>query len=77
MVNPHTIMALRKATGCDLVACKQALDACDDKEGIAYEYLRLKSSAVKRQKNVRGKWVDWSENDYVNEANRLYAERVR
>ena len=77
MTNPYAIMALRKATGCDVVACKKALDACDYNEGVAFEYLRLKGTALNRQKCVHGKWMNWTEKDYVNEAKRIYEKAMK
>ena len=70
MANPIILKTLRALTGCSLVECHEALKICKDNEHLAYEYLRLKSTAVKRMKLVKGKWVNWTEADYVKEAER-------
>lgn len=71
-LNPYTIRNLARSTGCSVVDCSRALKACDDKEGVAVEYLKLKSQPLVRKKIVNGKWVDWSEKDYVKEAKKRY-----
>ena len=76
MTNPQTIMTLRKITGCSLVDCKRALEACDYNEGVAFEYLRLKGTALNRKKCVCGRWMNWTEKDYVEEAKRIYEKSI-
>lgn len=71
-VNPYVIRELARSTGCSVVDCSRALKVCDDKEGVAAEYLKLKSQPLVRKKLVKGRWVSWSEKDYVKEANERY-----
>lgn len=70
------IRRLKTSSGCGIAECKKALMLCNNREGVAFEYLRLKSSAVRRRKMVDGKLVSWSDDDYVSEAKRRYFHDV-
>lgn len=73
-MTPQTIRDLSRKTGFGVVDCNKALKMCNNNEGVAVEYLRLKSQPVVRQKLVKGRWVNWSDSDYVKEAKRQYFE---
>ena len=71
-INIQMVKNLRARSGCDLVACRNALKVCDNDIGVAYEYLKLKSSAVNRRKCINGRWTPWTEKDYVTKAKKMY-----
>lgn len=69
-MTPQTIRDLSRKTGFGVVDCNRALKVCGNDAVVAKEFLRLKSQAVVREKRIKGRWVKWSETDYVNEAKR-------
>ncbi len=62
-MNP--VKELRKMTGMDMKACRQAFITCGQDINLAYEYLKLKSQAVIRYKNVDGRKVPYTDSDYL------------
>lgn len=69
-MNVMLVKDLARSTGCSVVDCNRALKVCGNDAVVAKEFLRLKSQAVVREKRIKGRWVKWSETDYVNEAKR-------
>lgn len=61
---------LRAETGCGIAECRKALEICGSYD-VAYEYLRLKSQAVCRYKNVNGQTVRWVDDDYIEKAREI------
>ena len=71
------VKRLKEQSGCSLVDCKKALEVCEGLEGVAYEYLKLKSCAVARYRIVNFKKVPWKDKDYVEEAKRAYSASIK
>lgn len=68
MGDKDLIANLKNQTGCSLMDCKKALILCDNNIDIAYVYLMLKFSGVKRYKVVDGIKKSWTDTDYLQKA---------
>jgi hypothetical protein len=63
----YSVRLLHTELGISLVECNNAMALCNGDYYVAKEYLKLKRNG-KHEKRVRGKWVPWTEKDYVEAA---------